>query len=196
MGVIPDGNRRWAGSRGLAKEAGYEHGVEPALRLAQACRSAGVPEVSVYGFTKENVRRPAAQVRAFKAACVQLARLLAGAGARVRAVGDRRSAAFPAELAGLDGRGPKGGLAVNLLVNYGWRWDLEGWRSGAPRTKDLPPLELIVRWGGGRRLSGFLPAQAAYADFYVVDALWPDYEDAHFAQALAWYGRQDRTLGG
>jgi len=57
-------------------------------------------------------------------------------------------------------------------------------------------LDLIVRWGGGRRLSGFLPVQSVYADFYVVDALWPDYEPAHVESALEWFGAQDRTLGG
>ena len=55
---------------------------------------------------------------------------------------------------------------------------------------------MVVRWGGGRRLSGFLPAQSVYADFFVVDDLWPDYRDGHFSAALAWYRQQDRTLGG
>jgi undecaprenyl diphosphate synthase len=57
-------------------------------------------------------------------------------------------------------------------------------------------LDLIVRWGGGRRLSGFLPVQSVYADIYVVDEYWPDFEPAQMERALEWYGRQDRTLGG
>jgi undecaprenyl diphosphate synthase len=55
---------------------------------------------------------------------------------------------------------------------------------------------LIVRWGGARRLSGFLPVQSVYADFYVREEYWPDYDQQHFEQALAWYGNQDQTLGG
>jgi undecaprenyl diphosphate synthase len=53
-----------------------------------------------------------------------------------------------------------------------------------------------VRWGGGRRLSGFLPLQSVYADFYVVDAYWPDFKPAHFEHALEWFRNQDQTLGG
>lgn len=196
LGVIPDGNRRWAVSRGLAKHEGYARGVPPAVRLAGACRAAGILEISVYGFTKENVRRPAVQVRAFRAACIELARLLVAAGARLRLVGDRRSQVFPREAEPLEGRGGRGALKVNLLVNYGWRWDLEGWARGGGRSRAVPPLDLVVRWGGGRRLSGFLPMQAAYADFHVEDALWPDYEEAQLGRALAWYRKQDRTLGG
>jgi undecaprenyl diphosphate synthase len=53
-----------------------------------------------------------------------------------------------------------------------------------------------VRWGGGRRLSGFLPSQCVYADIYVVDAFWPDFQEVHLHDALTWFGGQDRTLGG
>jgi len=55
---------------------------------------------------------------------------------------------------------------------------------------------LIVRWGGGRRLSGFLPVQSVYADFYVRDEYWPDFDPQHFEHALAWFKNQDQTLGG
>jgi len=57
-------------------------------------------------------------------------------------------------------------------------------------------LDLVVRWGGSRRLSGFLPVQAVYADFFVVDPFWPDFRRDHFEAALAWFAEQDRTLGG
>lgn len=57
-------------------------------------------------------------------------------------------------------------------------------------------MDLIVRWGGGRRLSGFLPVQSVYADFYVVDDFWPDFRTDHFAEALTWFRQQDQTLGG
>ena len=53
-----------------------------------------------------------------------------------------------------------------------------------------------MRWGGGRRLSGFLPVQSVYADFYVVDEYWPDFDPSHLERALAWFAHQDRTLGG
>ena len=88
------------------------------------------------------------------------------------------------------------GMKVNLLVNYGWEWDLAGLKNGGLRSNDVSRLDLIVRWGGARRLSGFLPVQSVYADFYVRDEYWPDCDPQHFEQALAWFGKQDQTLGG
>jgi undecaprenyl diphosphate synthase len=81
-------------------------------------------------------------------------------------------------------------------VNYGWEWDPEGIKNGGLRSSDVSRIDLIVRWGGGRRLSGFLPVQSVYADFFVIDDMWPDFSPDHFSQALTWFARQDRTFGG
>lgn len=64
------------------------------------------------------------------------------------------------------------------------------------KTAEVSRIDLIIRWGGRRRLSGFPPVQSVYADMYVVDELWPDFRTAHVEEALAWYSRQDVTLGG
>ena len=64
------------------------------------------------------------------------------------------------------------------------------------RTHDISRVELVIRWGGMRRLSGFLPVQSVYTDFFVVDRLWPDFQPEGFFQALEWYQKQDVTLGG
>ena len=86
---------------------------------------------------------------------------------------------------------------MNFLVNYGWKWDLSHIREdGYPYSRDISRVDLIVRWGGMRRLSGFLPIQSVYADSYVAEHLWPDYKDEDFLAALQWYGEQDVTLGG
>jgi undecaprenyl diphosphate synthase len=69
-------------------------------------------------------------------------------------------------------------------------------KQGDIRSSDVSRLDMVVRWGGGRRLSGFLPVQSVYADIYVVDDYWPDFKPEHLDQALEWYSRQDRTLGG
>ena len=69
-------------------------------------------------------------------------------------------------------------------------------RTGGLRSAAVSRLDLIVRWGGGRRLSGFLPAQSVYADFFVLDEYWPDFKPQHFHDALAWFRKQDQTLGG
>ena len=83
-----------------------------------------------------------------------------------------------------------------LHVNYGWEWDLAGLKEGQIRSEEVSRPDLIVRWGGGRRLSGFLPVQSVYADFYVVDDYWPDFKPEHLDDALDWFKDQDQTLGG
>lgn len=182
--------------RGLGKEAGYAHGVAPGIALFEECRNRGIREITVFCFTQDNTKRPARQTKAFTEATVALAKEVASRGAAIRIVGDRRSRLFPQELAELDCADTNAGPRVNLLVNYGWKWDLDGLREGALRSHDIPRLDLVVRWGGGRRLSGFLPVQAVYADIFVCDELWPDYQARHLDEALAWYREQDRTLGG
>lgn len=196
VGFIPDGNRRWAVEHGMEKHEGYAHGVAPGMALFEQCREAGIEEISIYCFTTDNTKRDPVQKEAFKQATLDLARGVIEAGAAVLVVGDERSANFPDELR--DWRTRQGdGIKVNLLVNYGWEWDLAGLKDGGEiRSADISRLDLIVRWGGGRRLSGFLPVQSVYADFFVEEALWPDFEPEHFGRALEWFSRQDQTLGG
>jgi undecaprenyl diphosphate synthase len=195
IGFIPDGNRRWAVEHGLPKQAGYAHGVAPGLALFDACKRLGIEEVSVYGYTQDNTRRPAVQKDGFRAACTEFALEIARQGAALLVLGDETSGQFPAELKPFRSRRGEG-IKVNFLVNYGWEWDLDGLRSGALRSHQVSRLDLIVRWGGGRRLSGFLPAQSVYADIYVVDDYWPDFQPTHIDSALAWFAQQDRTIGG
>jgi undecaprenyl diphosphate synthase len=195
IGFIPDGNRRWALQHGLAKEQGYASGIAPGVALFEACKVLGIEEVSVFGFTQDNTRRPTVQAQQFRAACVVFAQEISRRGAALLVLGDERSTQFPVELAGFRTRQGEG-IKVNFLVNYSWEWDLDGLKEGGLRSADVSRLELIVRWGGGRRLSGFLPVQSVYADIFVLDALWPDFEPQHLDTALAWLGQQDRTLGG
>ena len=98
-----------------------------------------------------------------------------------------------------------GGTKVNFLVNYGWEWDFSQLKTAGAtrnsvlknlRSSDVSKIDLIIRWGGRSRLSGFLPAQSVYADIFVVDDLWPDFKPEHLSRALAWYAKQDITLGG
>ena len=115
--------------------------------------------------------------------------------AALMVIGDHQSAQFPPALKTFSKRQGEG-MKVNLLVNYGWEWDLDGMKNGGLRSASIPRMELIVRWGGGRRLSGFLPVQSVYADIFIVDDYWPDYTPSHLEEALDWFERQDRTLGG
>ena len=195
VGLIPDGNRRWAVSRGMSKEQGYRFGIEPGLALFEMCRSLEIPEVSVYCFTQDNTKRPSPQIQAFRSACVDFALEISRRGAALLVMGDDRSPLFPEELRPFREREGVG-IKVNLLVNYDWEWDLSGLKDGEIRSKEISRLDLVVRWGGGRRLSGFLPVQSVYTDFYIVDEYWPDFRPEHFGQALSWFKEQDQSLGG
>lgn len=209
IGFIPDGNRRWAVARGLPKRAGYSAGIEPGLRLIALCRELGVEEISAYGFTKENVRRPSDQVACFRDACAEFGLAALDAGVALLAVGDTRTELFPEALRPFSEARSPGDIRFNLLVNYGWEWDLAQAcgatrRSGRGRPALLGALgshgvsrvDLVVRWGGRRRLSGFLPIQCAYADFCTIETLWPDMRVEEARDALAWYCHQDVTMGG
>ncbi len=195
VGFIPDGNRRWATDHGLPKQSGYQAGIGPGLALYEMCKIRGIPEISVYGFTQDNTKRPSVQIQAFRSACVAFAAEIVRRGAALLVVGDESSSQFPDELRPFRTR-QGSGIRVNFLVNYHWEWDLAGLDCGQIRSEDVSRLELIVRWGGGRRLSGFLPVQSVYADFYIVDQHWPDFRPEHFEEALSWFKEQDQTLGG
>ncbi len=172
------------------------------------CLDLGVEEVSVYGFTMDNTKRPRDQRIAFSAACVAFVEAAMDRDVALMVVGDQSSEMFPVELKpyALERQG-NGRLKVNILVNYGWNWDLQSaMHSPADErrkpiqellaSKQVSRIDLVVRWGGMRRLSGFLPVQTVYADFYVVESNWPDYGIEQFHDALRWYERQDVTLGG
>lgn len=123
VGVIPDGNRRWATNQ---------------------------------GFTMENTKRTSIQTRAFQKACVQAAEMLLEQNANLLVLGNSKSNMFPKELLEYTKRRTinEDDIKVNLLVNYGWQWDL---KENDIKSKDISRMDLIIRWGGRRRLSGFLP---------------------------------------
>ena len=199
IGIIPDGNRRWAKEHGMNKQDGYEHGLAPGLRLLRQARELGIEEITYYGFTVDNCKRPAEQFQAFQKACVDAVELLTREGADLLVIGNSASKCFPKELLPYTTRTPVngGGIRVNFLVNYGWQWDLSHMKEdGKPYSQDVSRIDLLIRWGGMRRLSGFLPIQCVYSDFYVVDHYWPDYRDDDLLEALEWYAVQDVTLGG
>lgn len=207
IGIIPDGNRRWAKNAGLLKKDGYQHGLMPGLDLLRLARQAGVKEITYYGFTTDNCGRPPEQIAAFSQACAQAVELIASEPVSLLVIGNAESPAFPPSLRPYIKRTDLhgGGMRVNFLVNYGWEWDVAALEApGANRTKiyselrshDISRVDLMIRWGGMRRLSGFLPVQTVYADFFVVDRLWPDFQPEDFHEALQWYQKQDITRGG
>ena len=201
IGVIPDGNRRWALREGMEKKDGYQEGLPPGFRLFEMLVEHGVKEATFYGFTRDNNKRAVEQRQAFTQACIDAVNLLKNRSANLLVIGNDKSSAFPDELKPYANRRvifKEGGININFLVNYDWEWDLKTAlkTGGVIASAQIPRVDLLIRWGGKRRLSGFLPVQSVYSDFYIVDDLWPDFKDEHFIDALKWYQTCDVTLGG
>lgn len=209
IGIIPDGNRRWAQNKGYEKQDGYKFGIQPGFELYNICLGLGIKEMTFYGFTVDNTKRPAVQTVAFQNACVDAVLNLTNKDADLLIVGNTESTLFPQELLPYSKRVRfgKGLMKINFLVNYGWNWDLSYSTRNANShnssnfikgiaSSDISRIDLIIRWGGRRRLSGFLPIQSIYADFFVLDEMWPDFKPEQVYRALEWYQEQDITLGG
>lgn len=200
VGIIPDGNRRWAQEKGLQKKDGYEHGITPGFELYEMLLNYGIKEATFYGFTKDNNKRAKDQREAFTNACVDAVELLSGRDANLLVIGNTNVTAFPEALkqyANHRVHFGRGLININFLVNYDWEWDLENLMENKRlASHEISRIDLIIRWGGRRRLSGFLPAQSVYADLYVIDDYWPDFKTSHFLDALNWYQDCDVTLGG
>lgn len=208
IGIIPDGNRRWAVNNNLSKEMGYDMGLKPGMELYKLCRNIGIKELTYYGFTVDNTKRPSIQTDAFTKACIKAVEMFTKEDGELLVIGNTSSPMFPRELLSYTKRRTfgNGGIKINFLVNYGWDWDLSKLQESKNpnknniidflNTNDISRVDLILRWGGRRRLSGFLPVQSIYADFYVIDDYWPDFKPQHLYDALEWYDKQDITLGG
>ncbi|MDD3393847.1 MAG: undecaprenyl diphosphate synthase family protein [Clostridia bacterium] len=201
IGVIPDGNRRWAVENGLTKKDGYEKGLNPGLELYKHCKELGVQEITYYGFTVDNTKRPTEQRLSFTNACVEAVKLLAKEDAELLVLGDTASKMFPEALLPYTTRQTfgKGGMKINFLVNYSWEWDTGFAKNelmGPLKSKEVSRVDLLIRWGGRKRLSGFLPLQSVYADFYFLDDFWPNYKKEHLEEAIHWYSKQEISLGG
>ncbi len=224
VAIIMDGNGRWAANRHLPRVAGHRAGVEAVRRTIRAASAAGVSWLTLYAFSSENWRRPAAEVldltgllRHFlRAEVAELNRN----GVRLRFIGDRLrfDADIQAELTAAEAR-TRGNTGLNLIValSYGGRGEIvaaaravaEAVKAGSldPASLDeaefarrlstdgMPDPDLIIRTSGEQRLSNFLLWQSAYAEFVFLDVLWPDFGAAHFAGALADYSRRERRFG-
>ena len=195
IGIIPDGNRRWAQKKGLNKEEGYAYGLSAGINVFRAAKNRGVRELTYYGFTVDNCKRPKEQVTAFSHACIAAAEMIVAEGAALRVIGNTKSSCFPSALlpyTETKENVPTGQMRVNLLVNYGWEWDIKNGFLSC----EVSRIDLVIRWGGMCRLSGFLPVQTVYSDICILNDLWPDYQNNQLEKALEWYRKQDVTLGG
>jgi undecaprenyl diphosphate synthase len=221
VGIIMDGNGRWASRRGLPRLAGHHAGTENVRRITIACADAGVEVLTIYAFSTENWRRPADEV-------FGLMRLLAQRIDKEAAELHRNNVKIR-HIGALDGIQPRlaervraavaltcqnTGLVLNVAFNYGGRQEIARAvqrlaRSGVnPEditeelieqhldTAGLPDLDLVIRTGGEMRLSNFLLWQAAYAEYYSTPICWPDFGREELYEAFAEFGRRTRRFGG
>lgn len=216
VAVIMDGNGRWAQSRCLPRVEGHRKGVEALERVVEAAAQRGVKTLTVFAFSSENWRRPAAEVTAlmklFALGLERWRKPLSEAGVRLRVIGDRTgfSSALNETIDAAEAATAAGSkMTLVIAANYGGRWDmLQAAQAAAAEGEltmegvekrlcavELGEVDLLVRTGGERRISNFLLWQAAYAEFYFTDTLWPDFDGEAFDDALAWYVGRERRFG-
>jgi undecaprenyl diphosphate synthase len=225
VGIIMDGNGRWATARGLPRAEGHRRGIEAARSAVRAAKELGVEVLTLFCFSSENWSRPPREVdflltllRAFVRR--DLAEL-AGNGVRVRIIGERQG--IPGDLAELLAHAEsltRNNHLLQLVIafNYGGRDEIvravrrlasdvlagrlapelldAGSLAERLDTAGLPDPDLIIRTGGEMRLSNFLLWQAAYSELVFLPMHWPEFDRAAFRAAIAEYGERDRRFGG
>ncbi len=225
IGVIMDGNGRWAKRRGLPRSAGHKRGADILENICDYCNSIGVKALTVYAFSTENWSRPQGEIDALMDLLYHYLQMVEekfkGRNMRLKISGDIsplsekiQNAIHHAE----EVTAPGTGMVLNIALNYGGRDEIvRATRKlcqevgGDPEkiaaidqnmfgqfldTADLPEVDLIIRPSGEKRLSNFLLWQAAYAEFWYSDICWPDFKEEDMKQAIYDYQNRDRRFGG
>jgi undecaprenyl diphosphate synthase len=224
VGIIMDGNGRWAIARGLPRREGHRRGVEALRRAVRFAARQGIEYLTLFSFSSENWSRPPDEVHEL----LNLLRFfvlrdlaeLRDSNVHIRVIGERDSLA--ADIRGLIERAEQEtvsctGLQLIVAFNYGSREEIvramrkvaERVASGAIGAQDItagtlaeeldtfgiPDPDLILRTSGEKRISNFLLWQSAYAEFVFLPVMWPDFSDEEFAAALGEFARRERRYG-
>ena len=225
IGIIMDGNGRWAKKRGLPRSAGHKMGAKTLENIADYCASIGVKVITAYAFSTENWSRPKDEVDAIMELLydylIQAKTKFVERDARLLISGDRakfsdklKQAMEDAIEATKDGRK----ITINLALNYGGRDEIvraaknicndakngglsaesidEDVFSSYLDTAGMPEVDLIIRPSGELRLSNFLLWQAAYSEFWYSDVCWPDFTSEDLNSAIIDYQKRNRRFGG
>jgi len=220
LGIIMDGNGRWAQSRGLPRLAGHQKGVENIRSVLESCVEYGIKVLTIYAFSTENWHRPQEEVsglmRLLGLTIQRQLRELHENGVQIRHSG--RLTGIHQQLQkqirhALDVTRNNDRIILNVAFNYGGRAEIvdaarriiaddiaaddltEDLFSQYLYTGDLPDPDLIVRTGGVWRLSNFLIWQAAYAEYYATSTYWPDFDKDELYKALLEYTERERRFG-
>ena len=219
IGIIMDGNRRWARSRGLPAILGHREGVKAVERTLLAAKELGIPCVSLYAFSTENWKRPKSEVLGLMGLLKYYLKLkleeLNKENARIRFAGNISALSEDIQEILLDSeQKTRNNDSMQLVVclNYGGRQEILdavnkmiGDRVSLPVTEDvfrqylylpdLPDPDLIIRTSGEFRLSNFWLWQGSYSEFYFTDKYWPDFGKPDLEMAIADYYRRERRYG-
>lgn len=225
IGIIMDGNGRWAKKRGLPRTAGHRAGMASLKKAVKACTEAGVKYLTVYAFSTENWKRPQDEVNALMSLLVEYINKelieLGSNGVRVKAIGKLSDlpqlARKQVEKAEQETR-TNSKLFLQIALNYGGRREIteatkeicrqvaegkiglenvdEELISSCLYTTGMPDPDLIIRPSGELRISNFLIWQSAYAEFVVTDILWPDFTPEDLYRSIAEYQQRHRRFGG
>lgn len=224
VAIIMDGNGRWAERQGQPRVWGHKKGVEAVRRSVSFCRELGIPSLTLFAFSSENWRRPEDEVSTLMQLFLMVlqteVKTLHKHNVRLKVVGDL--SAFSDKLkANIDKAeqltANNTALTLNIAANYGGRWDIthaaqqlaEQVQAGQLQPQqiteallaqhiqmhDQPELDLLIRTGGDLRISNFLLWQAAYAEFWFTQTLWPDFDQQVFSEAIAAFVNRERRFG-
>lgn len=220
IGIIMDGNGRWANKRGLPRTAGHIEGAKAFRKCVSHCRKRGVQCVTFYAFSTENWKRPKYEVDAIMKLFNQYlddAMKMTDEDARFIFLGDPEplSDDLKKKIKKVsEASSENKGIICCIAINYGGRDDIvhavkeivsndvpvsdinEQLVSEHLYTRGLPEVDLIIRPSGELRLSNFLIWQAAYAEYVFMDVLWPDFDDEHLDFALNEFSKRNRRFGG
>ncbi len=218
VGIIMDGNGRWATRQRRARVNGHEAGVEAVRAVAEAAPGHGIGTLTLYAFSADNWRRPFGEVSSlmalFERYLADQTPRMVGDGIRLSIIGrrDRLPAPLVVEIARAEAATADGeALHLRIAIDYSSRdailraaGEIAGahhlTRDGFARlvTGERPPrdVDLLIRTGGERRLSDFLLWESAYAELYFTDCMWPDFGPEDLAAALAWFRKRERRFGG
>ena len=218
IGIIMDGNGRWAKKRGLPRSAGHKAGANVFRTISDECANLGIKYVTFYAFSTENWKRPKEEVDAlmalFKDYLLEAkSDMLKAGNSKIKFIGEREG--ISEELLALmdeaeEETAPHTGTTVYLAVNYGGRQEIvsavnalikEGREEIneddiSERLYTVPECDLIIRPSGEQRLSNFLLWQAAYSEFWYSDVLWPDFTKRDLYRALKDFENRNRRFGG